>query len=295
MPNVIRCQGRDVGDSDLAWMRALIASNPQWSLHRLTKEIASAWNWRTHTGTLKTFAARSFLLKLQERGLLSLPALRLNMRRPKKPFPSVDSLGLEEPAPLTCRLGDIQPLQFSLVRPGSDQDAYFLAHLVSYHYLGLRSIVGENLRYLVSERSGTPVACLLFASSAWKSNPRDHFIGWSARQREDSLYLTTNNCRFLIFPWVKVAHLASHILARLTRRLSSDWRHRYGHPIHLVETFVERGRFAGTCYRAANWIDVGPTQGRGRQDRYHRLPTTVKDVYLYPLSADWRGQLHPSS
>ena len=291
MPELFRCQGRSVRNTDLVWIRHLIESNPEWSLHRVTKEICSAWDWKTDTGVLKTFAARSFLLKLQERGLLRLPAIQTNKRRIKKPFPSIEDLALPHPPVMQCRLKDIQPLKIDLVSSGSDQDALFLAHIVSHHYLGLRSIVGENLRYLIQDSSGTPIACLLFGSSAWKSTARDQFIGWSPAQREAKLTLTTNNCRFLIFPWINVPHLASHVLAQITRRLSKDWQLRYGHPIHLVETFVDRSRFAGTCYRAANWMHAGQTQGRTRQDRHHQILAPIKDIYLYGLSHTWQKRL----
>lgn len=291
MPELLRCQGRDVRDADLGWIRRLIASNPEWSLHRVTKEICSAWDWKTDTGVLKTFAARSFLLKLQEQGLLRLPAIQVNKRRVKKPFPSIESLALPRPSAIQCRLKDIQPLEIDLVVPGSDSDTLFLAHLVSYHYLSLRSIVGENLRYLIRDSLGTPIACLLFGSSAWKSSARDRFIDWSPAQREANLSLTTNNNRFLIFPWVNVPHLASHLLAQVTARLSNDWQQRYGHPIHLVETFVDHSRFAGTCYRAANWMLAGQTQGRTRQDRHHQIQAPIKDIYLYGLNHAWRKHL----
>ena len=291
MPEPLRCQGRIVRDAELRWVRELIESNPQWSLHRVTKEICSAWDWTTDAGLLKTFAARSFLLKLQDRGLLRLPAIQINKRRIKKAFPSLDELGLPSPSPIQCRLKDIQPLEINLVSSGSDQDTLFLAPLVSHHYLGLRSIVGENLRYLIHDSRGTPVACLLFGSSAWKSTARDQFIGWSPAQREANLTLTTNNCRFLIFPWVKVPHLASHVLGRVIGRLDDDWQQRYGHPIHLVETFVDRSRFAGTCYRAANWMLAGQTQGRTRQDRHHQIQAPLKDIYLYGLNQVWRKHL----
>lgn len=288
----LRCQGRSVKDAELGWIRCLIESNPEWSLHRVTKEICSAWDWKTDAGVLKTFAARSFLLKLQDRGLLRLPAIQINKRRVKKPFPSTEDLALPSPPAIQCRLKDIQPLEINLVSPGSDQDTLFLAHLVSHHYLGLRSIVGENQRYLIHDSSGTPIACLLFGSSAWKSTARDQCIGWSPAQREANLNLTTNNCRFLIFPWVNVPHLASHILARVMKRLNHDWQERYGHPIHLVETFVDRSRFAGTCYRAANWMLAGQTQGRTRQDRHHQIQAPIKDIYLYGLTRAWRKHLH---
>jgi hypothetical protein len=291
MSEFLRCQGRTVKETDLVWIRNLIEAHPRWSLHRVTKELCTDWNWESSAGVLKTFAARSFLLKLQDRGLLTLPAIRVNNRRIKRPFASVEDLALPNAAPVRCSLKDLQPLQVTPVEPGSDQDAFFLAHLVSHHYLGLRSIVGENLRYLVCDDSGTPIACLLFGSSAWKCAARDQFIGWQTPQRELNLHLTTNNCRFLIFPWVVVAHLASHALALAGRRLSDDWQERYGHPIHLVETFVDRSRFAGTCYRAANWICVGQTKGRTRQDRHRKISVPIKDVFVNGRSARWRQHL----
>lgn len=291
MQQVLRCQGRAVKEGELEWVRRLVKSNPEWSLHRITKEVCTAWNWKTHTGVLKTFAARSFLLKLQGQGLLRLPAIRVNQRRAKRTFPSVADLQLSAPCPVECRLKDLQPLEIELVSPGSDSDDLFLAHLVSYHYLGLRSIVGENLRYLIRDCAGRAIACLLFGSSAWKSLARDQYIGWSKAQRESNLFLTTNNSRFLIFPWVRVPHLASHVLSQVVSRLSEDWQQRYGHPICLVETFVDRSRFAGTCYRAANWHCVGKTQGRTRQDRHHRIQVPAKDTYVYGLGRNWRRRL----
>ena len=291
MLNTFRCQGRLVEQADIDYIRALVGSNPQWSLHRVTKELCEIWNWKTGTGGLKTFAARSFLLKLQQRGLVQLPAIQTNKRRAKIPFPQIEDLGLPEPEPLQCRLKDIQPLNISLVQKGTAEDRLFLAHLVSHHYLGLRSIVGENLRYLIYTQTGTPMACMLFGASAWKVTARDRFIGWSPAHREANLYLTANNSRFLIFPWVEIPCLASHLLAQVTRRLSSDWQQRYGHPVHLVETYVDRSRFAGTCYRAANWKNAGQTQGRSRQDRYHKIKAPVKDIYLYALNTDWAEKL----
>jgi hypothetical protein len=164
----------------------------------------------------------------------------------------------------------------------------FCRHLAQHHYLGHRGPVGEHLCYLARDRHGRDVACLLFGAAAWKTAPRDRFIGWDHTRRQRYLNLITNNTRFLILPWVEVPHLASHLLALILRRLSADWREKYGHPICLVETFVDRSRFKGTCYRAANWTCVGQTQGRGRQDRYGTLHVPVKDVYLYPLAENFR-------
>ena len=168
----------------------------------------------------------------------------------------------------------------------------FEALLHRHHYLSYRSPVGENLQYLARDCRGRVLGCALFGSVAWKCAPRDRYIGWDHATRARGLNYTTNNSRLLILPWVRVPHLASHFLSQLTRRLSSDWQHKYSHPIYLVETFVDTSRFAGTCYRAANWVRVGQTQGRGRQGRDCRIrATTIKDVYLYPLVPDFGVRL----
>jgi len=151
--------------------------------------------------------------------------------------------------------------------------------------------VGENLKYLVRDEQSRPLACVLFGSAAWQCQPRDAFIGWTPEVRRRHLSRLTNNTRFLILPWVQVPHLASHLLSRITRRLSRDWQERYGHPIHLVETFVERDRFAGTAYRAAGWIRVGATTGRGRNGAGLAPSGAIKEVYLQPLCADFRPRL----
>jgi len=159
-----------------------------------------------------------------------------------------------------------------------------------YHYLGYKPLPGEQIRYLV--RSGDSLlAALGFGAAAWKVAPRDRFIGWTTRQREARLHLVVNNARFLILPWAHVPNLASHILARAARQLPADWRMRYGHAPVLLETFVERDRFRGTSYRAANWIHVGATQGRGKLDIHMRFPVTVKDIFLYPLHKQFRCEL----
>lgn len=186
-------------------------------------------------------------------------------------------------AAIVGKLDPLAPLHIEVVKD-KDLLRLFKCLLSSYHYLGFSRIVGENLKYLVFDREDNPVACLLFGSAAWKIAPRDNFIGWDEGTRKANLRLLTNNMRFLILPWVKVPHLASHILGRVARRISSDWIKRYSHPIYMLETFVEKERFQGTCYQAANWICVGQTQGRSRSDRYSTLKVPIKDIYLYPLA-----------
>ena len=160
-----------------------------------------------------------------------------------------------------------------------------------FHYLGWSGAIGENLQYTVTTEAGQLLACMVFGSAAWKCRARDEFIGWSPLQKQQRLHQITNNTRFLILPWVRVPHLASWILGQVLRRLSGDWETQYGHRIALVETFVDRERFAGTCYKAANWIHTGATTGRSRQDREHTLKVPVKDVYLYPLDRRFRQEL----
>ena len=229
------------------------------------------------------------MLKLQARGLLELPPRQrasVNHRRNHRAAEVAHAVD-----PLHAELEALRPVRVAPVPPGSPEAGLFQFLLQRYHYLGHRNCVGENLKYLVRERHGRPVACLLFGSAAWQCQPRDAFIGWTPEARCRHLLRLTNNTRFLILPWVRVPHLASHILSRVTRCLSQDWQNKYGHPIDLLETFVERDRFAGTAYRAAGWIAVGATTGRGRNGPGRAPQGPVKAVYLQPLSADFRRRL----
>jgi hypothetical protein len=282
-------QGRTLNRSDITDIRALIASNPQWSRWRISRALCDKWDWRTATGRIKDMAARTLLVKLDDLGIIELPARR------QKPGNRM-AVGRIQPRvwDKTEKSGSLQSLGALSIREISrDTEARmeFSAALYGYHYLGYRGSVGENLQYIVTDERNQLLACLLFGSSAWKCRVRDAYIGWMPKQREQRLNLTTNNTRFLILPWVHVPHLASWILGRILRRLSGDWQEKYGHPIHLVETFVEQDRFRGTCYRAANWIRIGETAGRSRQDRYCRMRVPVKDVYVYPMNRRFRRDL----
>lgn len=295
MQSKFLCQGRSLEAAELDWLRSAMAAHPNWSRKRLARELCQRWQWRTPQGQLKDFAARSLLLKLQARGLLSLPPLREQYRTrrwelpPPSDPPAAIGVGIEQP------LAGVQPLQWSLALAGSWAEARVHEHLRRHHYLGLR-VVGENLKYLVQSAAGEDLACLLFGAAAWQSAARDRFIGWSAAQRVQGLGLVINNARFLILPWVKVPGLASHILSRVVRRLRQDWQGKYGHPVWLVETFVDRDRFAGTAYRAANWQRIGPTQGRGRQGPDPRVrSTSIKELFVYPLHRHFRQRLQRAS
>lgn len=284
-------QGRDFGAAELEQVRQLLATEPGWSRWRLSRELALRWDWRSAGGQLKDMAARTLLLKLERRGLIALPPCRRpspnRMRHKRAPRAEV----LPPAPPLVAPLAELRPLQVSEVSGAAcaPPRALFEAALHLYHYLGYRSPVGENLQYLVQDRAGRPLACALFGAAAWQCAARDQFIGWTAAQRPRGLPDVVNQARFLILPWVRVPHLASHLLAHLTGRLSGDWSRKYGHPVFLVETFVEIGRFAGTCYRAANWVEVGATTGRTRQTLPQPVPR--KAVYVYPLDARFRQRL----
>jgi hypothetical protein len=286
----IVCQGRLISAAELGWLRDWIDDHRQWSRHQLAVGLCRQWQWSSPAGRLKNYAARSFLMKLERRGFISLPPVRETMRRQSwiKSFEArIDFV----PEPITAPLEDLLPVTVTLCSTGSPEESLFRSYLATHHYLGFGKTVGENLQYLVRDRQGRDLACLLFGSAAWKVEARDHWIEWSDLQRQQHLITLTNNTRFLVLPWIKVPHLASHILGKILRRLSNDWEMKYGHPIHLVETFVEQDRFRGTCYQAANWIYAGETKGRSRQDRNQTLSIPVKDVYLYPLHRRFREAL----
>jgi hypothetical protein len=277
-------QGRLLGPEDVALIRDWLQAHPDSNRTRLSRELCAAWNWRNGAGRLKDMAARSLLLKLEARGQIQLPPRRtasVNGRRNRRAG-SLD----HDPSALTGPLQSLQPVRVEPVSPTGAEARLFQFLLQRYHYLGHRNCVGENLRYLARDRLGRPLACLLFGSAAWKVAARDQWLGWSAEQRRQQLHLLTNNTRFLILPWVDVRHLASHLLGQVTARLSVDWQQKYGHPIYLVESFVEQPRFAGTCYRAAGWVPVGLTTGRTRNDDGRKPRTAGKAIYLKVLGLD---------
>jgi hypothetical protein len=277
-----RIQGRVVETEDLVWLRTWIEGNPDWSRKQIARELCLAWQWRDGKGRLKDFAARSLLLKLAEGGRIVLPPLRTRRKGGWCLAPVGAPPGWAEPAPWEGALEELRPLSFELVEAGTEGQRLWSFYLSRYHYLGLR-IVGENVGYLVRERTGRVVACFLFGAAAWRCAARDRHLGWATAERAAGLGAVANNTRFLILPWVRVPHLASHLLGLVARRIDADWRAKYQHGLRWLETFVERDRFLGTCYRAANWVWVGETTGRSRQDREMSLSVPVKDVYLYRL------------
>jgi hypothetical protein len=283
-------QGRELAWGDIERIRQLAVENPTWSRRRLSQAIAVEWNWRNAAGQLKDMAARSLLLKLHERGEVELP--------PRRQAPTNRMVwqggrrnGEWDCRPLTAALNSIGALRIREVSADKADRQECRAALERFHYLGWSGAVGENVTYAVHHESGRLLSCLVFGAAAWKCAARDRFIGWSADERQRHLDHIANNTRFLVLPFVRIPHLASWIFGQVLRRLAADWNAKYGHSIVLAETFVDRSRFRGTCYRAANWIWTGVTTGRSRQDRTHTLQVPVKDIYVYPLRRRFRQEL----
>jgi hypothetical protein len=254
----------------------------------IARTVCELLDWKRPNGGLKNHECRQLLERLAAEGVLRLPAVRkLGGRGPRRVDTSQFRL---EPEPVECAVGECEPLELALVE-GPAESRLWREHVERYHYLGCRVPFGSNLRYWVRNRQ-RELACLLWTSPAWKMKLRDIWIGWSDEQRRRHLQRIVNNGRFLILPWVRVKGLASKILALSARQLSSDWERHYGHRPLLLETLVDASRFRGTCYRAANWIHVGQTAGRGRMDREHKADgQAIKDIYVYPLVRDAKQRL----
>jgi hypothetical protein len=285
-------QGRAFGPEQLAQVQVLIGQNGDWSRYRLSRELARLWAWRTPQGQLKDMAARTLLVKMQAQGWIELPPVRMKSPTRSGRAPASEGPVLKE-SPVAGAWEEIVPLGLHEVSQARPRRRQLEAALDRYHYLGYRSRVGQNLQYWVCDKQDRPVACVVFGAPAWQCAVRDQWIGWSGPQRARQLGGIVNNTRFLIFPWVRVPQLASHVLSQISRRIRQDWQAKYGQPVWLLETFVDRHRFAGTCYRAANWICLGQTQGRGRQGPSGRLSTPIKDVYVWPLHRNFRRDLNP--
>ena len=279
MEMMLQVQGRTITDADISTIESIIADHPRWHRTRISQELCQLWNWKNEAGNPKDIAARALLRKLDEKNLIDLP----------RPVRSANNSYRyqckgEKPTyePIEAKLSDLQPIQIVPVTK-REQASIFRSLLAHFHYLGYQGPVGENVQYLVYDCKDRMLGCLLFGAPAWKVASRDCSIGWNEAKRRAGLSRIANNMRFLILPEVRVAHLASHVLAKISRRISGDWNDKYGHPIDLLETYVENHRFRGTCYKAANWVKVGETTGRTRNDRTGRAKAPIKSVWLYPL------------
>jgi hypothetical protein len=289
MEERIMYRGRAISGDEVRFIRDLIAQHPQASRWRLSKLLCEAWAWRHVNGSLRDVYARGLMLALHRAGHIALPVRKQAPRKHpgRRRQPATDIL--LDRRPIRGALSELGALRFHQVRRRGEEPV-FDGLIASHHYLGYTQPVGEHLKYLVYA-GDRPVACLAWSSAPWHMGPRDRFIGWTPNVRRCNLHLLAYNTRFLIVPWVQVRHLASHILGQMARRLSGDWEALYGHPIYYLETFVDRERFAGSCYRAANWQCLGQTTGRGIKDKVHKVTLSIKDVLGYPLRRDFRRRL----
>lgn len=269
-------------------IRNVIAWNPNWNRTMISKHICSLWGWQSPNGQLKDISCRDMLRELDKAGRINLPVAQA----PSRTWGTSDKVNHldHDTTPVDAKLSELRPLRISTVSTGKEL-ILFKSLIDQHHYLGYDRTIGENMKYMVYSRDGRLLSCLLFGSAAWSCRHRDSFFGWDKSERMHGLSLITNNSRYLIAPWVNVEHLASHTLSLIARRITDDWQLKYGHPIYCLETYVEIGRFRGTCYRAANWVCVGSTTGRGRDGGHHNATLPIKDVYLYPLVTRFREAL----
>ena len=287
MKTTMIIQGRKTNEEEIQFVQQFIQQRPDLHRTALSKELAEVWDWRDRSGRLKDMACRAFMLKLHKQGRIVLPPLRRSAPKRKKSFVEVP----HSIAPITCSLDEILPLQIKVVSPGDKFSQLFRSFLTAYHYLDYRGPVGKNIGYLIYDKRNRPLACLLFGAAAWQTAPRDQFIGWSHEIRKLNLELVINNHRFLILPWVKVPNLASYLLGAISKQIGKDWLLKYNHPIYLLETFVQKDRFKGTCYQASNWKHVGETKGRTRNGQHNDLKAPIKSIYVYPLHRRFRQRL----
>jgi hypothetical protein len=281
-------RGRAVTDTEVVFIRELIAAHPTLSRRRLSQELCRAWNWVQPNGQPRDMVCRGLMLALHRAGQIALPDRKWVPPNPLAQRPQPTAAECDR-RPLHGALATLGPLRVEQVRR-TPQEPLFNGLLAEHHYLGYTQPVGEHLKYLVWAHE-RPVACLAWSSAPRHLGPRDRFLGWSAAARRKHLHLIASNLRFLVLPWVQVPHLASHLLGRMTRQLSGDWERVYGHPLYFVETFVDPERFRGTCYRAANWLLLGRTTGRGKDDQTGRPNRSLKELWGYPLHRHFRRWL----
>jgi hypothetical protein len=288
MDIVLRHRGREVSSGDIDFIRGLIKTNPGATRRALSIELCKAWSWVQSNGALRDGVCRGLLLALHRAGHIELPPPRRRISKP--PWARLTPAAVEVDAtPLETRLSELGPVQLRQVRR-TPEEALVNGLVQQYHYLGYSQPVGEHLKYLVTAQA-RPIACFCWSSAPRHLAPRDHYIGWTPARRKANIRLVAYQTRFLILPWVRVPHLASHLLGRMSRQLSSDWQRVYAHPIYFTETFVDPERNRGTCYRAANWTALGLTKGRGK-DAPTRTPNrSLKLLFGYPLVRDFRERL----
>ena len=284
----LKYRGRVFTTEDILYIRTLIAAHPGESRRRLSQKLCEAWQWKQPNGALRDMVCRGLLLMLDRAGQIELPAVKFMPANPLVRRVRPVSVQIDM-TPLEGRVDQIGPLQFAQVRR-TPEERLFNSLLEQYHYLRYQQPVGEHAKYLVWTQ-GRPVACLAWSSAPRHLGSRDLYIGWSAEARRRNIRFIAYNTRFLILPWVRIENLASHILGRMAARISEDWQQMYGHPIYFLETFVDPERFRGTCYRAANWVLLGKTTGRGKQSNSYVPNRSIKQILGYPLTKRFRELL----
>ncbi len=287
-----RYRGRPISQEDILYIRALVERHPNESRRTLSTKLCEAWQWRQTNGALRDMVCRGLLLMLERAGQITLPPVSYVRHNPLARRVRPEPAAIDA-TPMEGRLRNLQPLEFEPVRR-TGKEPLFNSLMEEHHYLGYQQPVGEHLKYLVSAGyplGPRPVACLAWSSAPRHLGSRDRYIGWSAEARRRNIGFLAYNTRFLILPWVRVEHLASHILGRMAARISDDWQRMYGHPIYFLETFVDPERFRGTCYRAANWVVMGKTTGRGKQSNSYVPNRSIKEVLGYPLTKRFRELL----
>jgi hypothetical protein len=276
--------GREFTDEELRIIARLIEQAPQLKRAPLSRLVCQRLDWVRLDGSLKDMTCRVAMLRMQADGLITLPASQMRQRRRRAEF--IATPATDAQAVLSVPVHEMAPLRLCAIGARHAQSPLWNEYMARYHYLGYTPMSGSQMRYCVY--SGEQLVALLsFGASAWKLGERERFIGWSEPQRQKNLQLVVNNARFLILPWIQCKGLASKILALAARQLPRDWQQRYGYQPVLLETFVETPRHRGTCYKAANWILIGQTVGRGKKSTMHHQIIPIKDIWLYPLRRDF--------
>ena len=284
-----RYRGQEIGSEQIAFLREFIRTHPDSSRWKLSRQLCEALGWKQANGALRDVVCRGLLLMLERAGQIELPLVRRHIRGQCRAGRRRPEAVWIDDAPLAMPLKALGAIDIQQVRRTADEPI-FNSLMESHHYLGYEQPVGEHLKYVLWAQ-GRPIACLAWSSAPRHLGNRDRFIGWNAEARRRNIRFLAYNTRFLILPWVAVPHLASHILSRITKRLSEDWERAYGHPIYFLETFVDPERFRGTCYRAANWVLLGRTTGRGKDDQTGRPNRSIKEILGYPLTPRFRQLL----
>jgi hypothetical protein len=289
MAETWRYRGQEIDSEQIIFLREFIRTHPTSSRWKLSRQLCEALGWKQANGALRDMVCRGLLLMLERAGEIQLPPVRRQIRgqcRTGRPRPAAMLIDM---TPLAMPLQGLGPIQIQPVRRTADEPL-FNSLMEHHHYLTYEQPVGEHLKYLVWAQ-GRPIACLAWSSAPRHLGSRDRYIGWSAEERRRNIRFIAYNTRFLILPWVQVPHLASHILGKVTRTLSDEWNRLYGHPVYFAETFIDPGRFRGTCYRAANWQLLGLTTGRGKDDHTNKPNRPIKEILGLPLTRRFRELL----